>query len=460
MTLRSRSIGLLLGGLAGCGGGSDPSGPGGGGSTTDAAQDAAGQDAAEAGDAGADVADGGGSDADAEGGCSPGATQCAGDEVQTCDSSGQWGAPSACIDQVCAGSACQGECAPGGVRCSGNGVQTCDATGHWGIAAACPPSTPSCASGACGLPASCAGGATGAGNDCGPAGDAGCCTSPAVTGGSFSRSYDGVSSGYTDAQYAATVSDFRLDAFEITVGRFRAFVDAVVGGWTPAAGAGKHAHLGAGSGLGDGNGGYEPGWDVAWNVNLPAAKSTWDGDTGLGCNAGYQTWTSAAGSNERRPINCATWFEVEAFCIWDGGFLPSEAEWNYAAAGGAEQRVYPWSSPASETTIDCSHANLFATTYCNASFAVDVGSQSPLGDGKWGQSDLAGNTSEWVTDAYQSPYGATQCSDCASQASPALRVYRGGSFDNVAPYLLASSRGYNAPSGRSYSLGARCARMP
>jgi len=36
--------------------------------------------------------------------------------------------------------------------------------------------------------------------------------------------------------------------------------------------------------------------------------------------------------------------QSHAFCIWDGGFLAGEAEWNYAAAGGSEQRSYPWGS--------------------------------------------------------------------------------------------------------------------
>ena len=55
----------------------------------------------------------------------------------------------------------------------------------------------------------------------------------------------------------------------------------------------------------------------------------------------YQTWTA---NNDNLPMNCITWFEAFAFCIWDGGRLPTELEWNYAAAGGSSQNVYPCSA--------------------------------------------------------------------------------------------------------------------
>ena len=91
--------------------------------------------------------------------------------------------------------------------------------------------------------ASCTPGGPGMTN-CGAASES-CCTSPLVTGGAFSRVYSsngGVASGLS---YGATVANFRLDKYEVTVGRFRRFVAAWDGNWRPAAGAGKHVHVGA-----------------------------------------------------------------------------------------------------------------------------------------------------------------------------------------------------------------------
>ena len=318
-------------------------------------------------------------------------------------------------------------------------------------------------------PPSCASGGDGRSN-CGASGNESCCTTLLVEGGTFSRSYDGVSAspdtydaGYYDPEYLATVSDFYLDRYEITVGRFRKFVDAVVAGWTPASGAGKHSHLNGGAGLNASGGGYEPGWDTAWNaLHLPQDRATWGGTAYLSGPDGYAVWTPTEGAKEQFPINCIDWFQAEAFCIWDGGFLPSEAEWNYAAAGGAEQRVYPWSNPPSSTQISCANANHNdGTTSCvspPSGSANRVGSESPLGDGRWGQSDLAGNVYEWQLDGRHDPYFEKQCTDCAYLADVSYRVIRGASFFGPPKSLIVSYRSSGPPTLHGGSSGARCAR--
>lgn len=43
-----------------------------------------------------------------------------------------------------------------------------------------------------------------------------------------------------------------------------------------------------------------------------------------------------------KPANCVSYWMASAFCAWDGGRLPSNDEWVYAALGGDELREYPW----------------------------------------------------------------------------------------------------------------------
>jgi formylglycine-generating enzyme len=197
----------------------------------------------------------------------------------------------------------------------------------------------------------------------------------------------------------------------------------------------------------------EAGWDSAWSSNLATTSAGWT--TNLSCDPTYQTWTDAAAANEERPIVCDTWFEAAAFCIWDGGFLPSETEWSYAAAGGNEQRSYPWAKAYPDSTIgaDCTNAN-----YSGCSGTTQkVG--TALGDGKWGQADLGGNAWEWNADWYRAIY-PLPCTDCASLVPASYRVIRGGSFLDGTLYLLASARYSIPPAGRNKVVGFRCARTP
>jgi formylglycine-generating enzyme required for sulfatase activity len=294
------------------------------------------------------------------------------------------------------------------------------------------------ASGSGSLPASCVGLTA----TCGPAGES-CCMSLLVPGGTFYRSYDGVVD--TDEGYPATVADYYLDKYEITVGRFRQFLDAGMGtqGNPPAAGAGAHPLI------------MGSGWDSTWNTNLPANTTVLK--VALNCGGGaFQTWTDTAGENETMPMSCVDWYMAFAFCAWDGGRLPTEAEWNYAASGGNEQRYYPWSSPANSTAIDNSYA-----VYCGVSCGAtqNVGSKSPKGDGKWGQSDLAGNLLEWTLDWQVTPY-STPCTNCAqlTDTLAPVRAARGGYVLDFASDLRSASRFGYGPGALLDAVGARCAR--
>jgi formylglycine-generating enzyme required for sulfatase activity len=260
--------------------------------------------------------------------------------------------------------------------------------------------------------------------------------------------------GVTAEAALATVSGFQLDEYETTVGRFRGFVTAWNGGagYLPPTGAAKHAHLNGGQGLTNTEGGFETGWLAS---NDAAVAPTNDH---LACEASA-TWTPSPGANESLSINCVNWWEAYAFCAWDGGFLPSEAEWEYTAAGGDEERAYPWGA------TDPGTENAYAIYACNYPLGSGscLGGPAPvgtaaMGGGRWGQLDLAGNVNEWTLDSY-GPY-VTPCTDCANLDATSFRVVRGGYFADDEEYLLPTSRSDDAPQSRSACIGFRCARGP
>ncbi len=302
-------------------------------------------------------------------------------------------------------------------------------------------------------PTSCHDGGAGVGPTCGATKADDCCAISPVPGGTYNRS--------NQSAYPATVSPFLLDKQEVTVGRFRRFVNANLGTQAapPISGVGAHPKIAS------------SGWDSSWNAKLAASPAALL--TTLHC--GNSHWTDAVDAYESYPMGCITFYVGFAFCAWDGGRLPTEAEWNYAAAGGSEQRKYAWSSPPGSAAIDDTYAtygcfghggtpthNEAGSPNCVATDILAVGVHSPKGDGKWGHADLGGSMWEWTLDVYASPYPQADCVDCANLkvSSASERVIRGGDYDSD-PYMLDTAyRSSDLPTTYQDDRGLRCARDP
>lgn len=272
---------------------------------------------------------------------------------------------------------------------------------------------------------------------CGLSSRESCCLSPIVTGGEFARS--------NDLAAPAKLSAFRLDKYEVTVGRFRQFVGAYDewrGAGHPEVGEGAHPRIPG------------TGWDAAWAVELsPNAQGL---ARTMNCET-VSTWTGEPGQNELRPVGCLAWFQAFAFCLWDGGRLPTEAEWNFASAGGSEQRVFPWgdTEPKADAELAAYGCSFYGTSSCEALDIAPVGS-IPAGNGKFGQADLAGNIWEWNWD-WHAPY-APVCEDCANTLPSRGREIRGGNYGHYVSFLSSSYRYFYAPEYHGDSIGVRCAR--
>lgn len=290
----------------------------------------------------------------------------------------------------------------------------------------------------------------GQGPTCGAGGKSDCCASTSVPAGSFILGFTSEDFGPPDKGYGlsnahASVSAFELDTYEVTVGRFRAFVNAFEG--SPSNDAGASLHI-AGSG-------WQPAWPLARDRNALVGNVQ-------SCNGG--TWTSTADANESLPMTCINWYELFAFCAWDGARIPTMTERMYVAYGGAETRFYPW-SPPTDGGDDDADINPSIAVYSpegGAPAGPERVGAHPTGNGKWGESDLGGNVEEWVLDQYPPlPYPSAPpgCVDCAVlDASVTSRTIQGGSFADPADFLTSFRITGADPTERKATRGGRCAR--
>lgn len=219
--------------------------------------------------------------------------------------------------------------------------------------------------------------------------------------------------------FPATTSAFELDRLEVTVARFRAFAEQPA---LPTAGSGAHPAI------------ADSGWQADWDL-LPSLGDPLSSISGA-------TYTTVPGANEAMPVVGVTWYEAFAFCIWDGGRLPTVAEHEAAAFGGDEQRRYPWGDTYDPARLAHDHLEV-------------TGRHSPLGDARWGHADLVGNADEWALDYFgELPL---PCIDCANLMESPTRVLLGGSFLGVeSEYAQTGLLHGMGPAQRVSSVGFRC----
>jgi formylglycine-generating enzyme required for sulfatase activity len=143
-----------------------------------------------------------------------------------------------------------------------------------------------------------------------------------------------------------------------------------------------------------------------------------------------------------RPVVGVSWFEAAAYCSWNNGRLPTEAEWERAARGPTEAR-YPWGGgPA----LDATRAN----------YAGAVGHPTPVGlfpkgSTKEGLCDMLGDVWEWCHDWFGSYQTGTQ------ENPDMYKMMRGGAWYDDPPSVRVSNRNGSVPTLRLDDIGIRCA---
>lgn len=253
------------------------------------------------------------------------------------------------------------------------------------------------------------------------------------------------------AQPRITVGPYALDTHEVTLARFRRF-------WAVAKGLPMVRTV------------PYPGGAVTLAEGVQEPDPTTQESA---CN-----WTLSPGARELHPINCINWYTAQAFCVWDGGRLPTDAEWEFAARGRevgglVAGRTYPWGNEDPLPTCDRARWNQSACPNEDGARTRRVGSYASSPDLPGARIwDLSGNIYEWTADNLV-PYDGPDRRGCwgalpGGRVNPVCnveergaRTIRGGSWFFTTLGVMRSASRFGAAMGGSlplYGIGLRCAR--
>jgi formylglycine-generating enzyme required for sulfatase activity len=217
------------------------------------------------------------------------------------------------------------------------------------------------------------------------------------------------------------------------------------------------------------------GWSFVFKGHIPAeryndlVKETVPG-ADWWCKVEGADWRHPHGpdsdieASARHPVTHLSWNDAVQYCAWAGKRLPSEAEWEYAARGGLEQKSFPWGD---DLTPGGRHlCNVWQGEFPVLDIAEDgyagtcpVEAFPPNGYGLY---SITGNAWEWCSDWFHATYhsNATRTNPVGPSDGVA-KVIKGGSYlchQSYCNRYRVAARTSNTPDSATSNMGFRCVR--